>query len=163
MKYFKRERERRRSAMEVKERIARDSVKKRLKAYKNDLDYIDIKKDKIRNLRSSIDGIKASMSSTEVVQGGSTSQEDKIIKVLDKISNIEKEIQEINEENSDIRYALNSIKEPSHKSIVYHVWINNDMSMEQMGRKLHLSTTAIWKRSDKTLKYINKILNQYNM
>ena len=103
------------------------------------------------------------MSSTEVVQGGSTSQEDKIIKVLDKISNIEKEIQEINEENSDIRYALNSIKEPSHKSIVYHVWINNDMSMEQMGRKLHLSTTAIWKRSDKTLKYINKILNQYNM
>ena len=161
--YFSKERQRRRKVHEVKERIARDSAKKRLKAYKEDLDYIDIKKDKIRSLRSSIDGIKASMSSTEAVQGGSTSQEDKIIKVLDKISNIEKEIKEIERENSDIRYALNKIDEPSQRDIIRRVWINNDMSMEQMGRKLHLSTTAIWKRSDKALKLINKTLNQYNM
>ena len=79
----------RKSVLEVKNEIEREGVKKRLKKYKYDLDYIDMKIDKRNNLRASIDGIKACMSDSEAVQGGGSTQEEKIIKVIDKISEID--------------------------------------------------------------------------
>lgn len=151
----------RKSVLEVKNEIERESVKKRLKKYKYDLDYIDMKIDKRNNLRASIDGIKACMSDSEAVQGGGSTQEEKIIKVIDKISDIDREIKEIRLENADIRYALKNLKDDDYRSIVYHIWIFNDMTMEQMGNKLHLSKSAIWKKSDHALKAINKILKEY--
>ena len=142
----------RKSVLEVKNEIERESVKKRLKKYKYDLDYIDMKMDKRDNLRASIDGIKACMSDSEAVQGGGSTQEEKLIKVIDKINEIDKEIKEIRLENADIRYALKNLKDDDYRSIVYHIWINNDMTMEEMGKKLHLSKTAVWKKSDHALK-----------
>ena len=151
----------RKSVLEVKNEIEREGVKKRLKKYKYDLDYIDMKMDKRDNLRASIDGIKACMSDSEAVQGGGSTQEEKIIKVIDKISEIDKEIKEIRLENADIRYALKNLKDDDYRSIVYHIWINNDMTMEEMGKKLHLSKTSVWKKSDHALKAISKILEKY--
>lgn len=146
---------------DVKNEIEREGVKKRLKKYKYDLDYIDMKMDKRDNLRASIDGVKACMSDSETVQGGGSTQEEKIIRVIDKISKIDKEIKEIRLENSDIRYALKVLKDNDYRSIVHHVWINNDMTMEEMGKKLHLSKTAVWKKSDHALKAIHEILKEY--
>lgn len=151
----------RKSVEEINNEIERESVKKRLKKYKYDLDYIDMKIDKRNNLRASIDGIKACMSDSEAVQGGGSTQEEKIIKVIDKINDIDREIKQIKLENADIRYAINNLKDEEYKSIVYHIWINNDMTMEQMGNKLHLSKSAIWKKSDHALKAISKILEKY--
>lgn len=151
----------RKSRLEVENEIERERIKKILKKYKYDLDYIDMKMDKRDNLRASIDGIKACMSDSEAVQGGGSTQEEKIIKVIDKISEIDKEIKEIRLENADIRYALKNLKDDDYRSIVYHIWIFNDMTMEEMGKKLHLSKSAIWKKSDHALKAINKILEKY--
>ena len=151
----------RKSRLEVENEIERDRVKKILKKYKYDLDYIDMKIDKRNNLRASIDGIKACMSDSEAVQGGGSTQEEKIIKVIDKINDIDREIAEIRLENADIRYALKNLKNDDYRSIVYHIWIFNDMTMEQMGNKLHLSKTAVWKKSDHALKAISKILKEY--
>jgi hypothetical protein len=151
----------RKSRLEVENEIERERVKKILKKYKYDLDYIDMKMDKRDNLRASIDGIKVCMSDSEAVQGGGSTQEEKIIKVIDKINEIDKEITEIRLENADIRYALKNLKDDDYRSIVYHIWINNDMTMEQMGKKLHLSKTAVWKKSDHALKAISKILKEY--
>ena len=151
----------RKSVLEVKNEIEREGVKKRLKKYKYDLDSIDMKMDKRDNIRASIDGIKACMSDSEAVQGGGSTQEEKLVKVLDKISEIDKEIKEIRLENADIRYALKNLKDDDYRSIVYHIWINNDMTMEGMGRKLHLSKSSIWKKSDHALKAISKILKKY--
>lgn len=151
----------RKSRIEVENEIERERVKKILKKYKYDLDYIDMKMDKRDNLRASIDGIKACMSDSEAVQGGGSTQEEKIIKVIDKINDIDREIREIRLENADIRYAIKNLKDDDYRSIVYHIWINNDMTMEEMGRKLHLSKSAIWKKSDHALKAINKILEKY--
>lgn len=151
----------RKSRLEVENEIERERVKKILKKYKYDLDYINMKMDKRDNLRASIDGIKACMSDSEAVQGGGSTQEEKIIKVIDKISEIDKEIKEIRLENADIRYAIKNLKDDDYRSIVYHIWINNDMTMEEMGKKLHLSKSAIWKKSDHALKAINKILKKY--
>lgn len=120
-----------------------------------------MKMDKRDNLRASIDGIKACMSDSEAVQGGGSTQEEKIIKVIDKINDIDREIKEIRLENADIRYALKNLKDDDYRSIVYHIWIFNDMTMEQMGNKLHLSKSAIWKKSDHALKAISKILKKY--
>lgn len=151
----------RKSVLEVKNEIERESVKKRLKKYKYDLDYINMKMDKRDNLRASIDGIKACMSDSEAVQGGGSTQEEKIVKVIDKINDIDREIKEIRLENADIRYAIKNLKDDYYRSIVYHIWINNDMTMEEMGKKLHLSKAAIWKKSDHALKAISKILKEY--
>lgn len=151
----------RKSVLEVKNEIERESVKKRLKKYKYDLDYINMKMDKRDNLRASIDGIKACMSDSEAVQGGGSTQEEKIVKVIDKINDIDREIKEIRLENADIRYAIKNLKDYDYRSIVYHIWINNDMTMEEMGKKLHLSKAAIWKKSDHALKAISKILKEY--
>ena len=151
----------RKSVEEINNEIEREGVKKRLKKYKYDLDYIDMKIDKRNNLRASIDGIRICMSDSEAVQGGGSTQEEKIVKVIDKINDIDREIKQIKLENADIRYAINNLKDEEYKSIVYHIWINNDMTMEQMGKKLHLSKTAVWKKSDHALKAISKILKEY--
>ena len=151
----------RKSVEEINNEIEREGVKKRLKKYKYDLDYIDMKIDKRNNLRSSIDGIRICMSDSEAVQGGGSTQEEKIVKVIDKINDIDREIKQIKLENADIRYAINNLKDEEYRSIVYHIWINNDMTMEQMGKKLHLSKTAVWKKSDHALKAISKILKEY--
>ena len=132
-------------------------VKWRLKCYGEDLELLDSLKERISIKRDKMD-LKGGWSDSEAVQGGGSTQEDKLNALLDDITKAERTITMIELENRAIKYSIDSLPDEDMKEIVYHVWVKHDRTMEQMSRELHLSKTSIWRKSDTALLYIcNKL------
>ena len=130
-------------------------VKWRLKCYGEDLELLDSLKERISIKRDKMD-LKGGWSDSEAVQGGGSTQEDKLNALLDDITKAERTMTMIELENRAIKYSIDSLPDEDMKSIVYHVWAKDDKTMEQMSQELHLSKTNVWRKSDAALLYIYK-------
>lgn len=136
----------------------REVVKGILRHYKDNLDYIDVLKAEISEKRDRIDGVKSGLGNTDPSKGGGSSQEDRIIKVLDEIRNIEEDIEYAKKDIKPIREAIKKIDSPQLEAIIYHKWVYGDESIRSLATKYGLSHTAIWKKSDVALLKLYKIL-----
>lgn len=131
-------------------------VKEMLKRYVIDLKTIDEIVEEIEKKRDRLDSLKSGMSSTDPVKGGGTSQEDKIIKILDDLRELEEGLNHLRSEINEIDNLIKALPDPKMAVIVYDVWIYRTETMRSLGTKYGLSNTAIWKKSDTAL------LNLYN-
>lgn len=134
----------------TKNKARADIIKARLKLYREDLDYMESLKVHIGIYRDKLD-LQSGRSSSEAVQGGGTSQEDRINRILDIISEDERNLKLIELENRALCFAIESLPDEDMKQIIYHVWICHDMSMAELGKRLHLSKSSIWRKSDTAL------------
>lgn len=125
-------------------------IKARLRNYKEDLDMLDLLKERIAINRDKMD-LQGGWSSSDAVQGGGTSQEDRLNKILDKIRGDERTITMIELDNRALRYAIKTLPDDDMRYIVNHKWIYDDMSMIDIGRELNLSKSTAWRKSDAAL------------
>ena len=133
-----------------KNKVRSSIIKARLKNYREDLEILDLLKERIAINRDKMD-LKGGWSNSEAVQGGGSSQEDRLNNMLDKIREDERTIKMIELENRALTFAIETLPEEDMKKIIYHVWVCHDRSMEQLGRELHLSKSSIWRKSDAAL------------
>lgn len=134
-----------------------DIIKARLRNYKEDLVMLDLLKERIAINRDKMD-LQGGWSSSDAVQGGGTSQEDRLNKTIDKIRDDERTITMIELENRALRYAIKTLPDDDMRYIVKHKWIYDDMSMIDIGTKLNLSKSTAWRKSDAALLDIYKKL-----
>ena len=125
-------------------------IKARLRNYREDLELLDSLKVRVGINRDKMD-LQSGWSNRDAVQGGGTSQEDRLNKLLDKIRDDERTMKMIELENRALSFAIETLPDEDMKKIIYHVWVCHDRSMEQLGRELHLSKTSIWRKSDAAL------------
>lgn len=132
-------------------------AKIRLTSYFDDLKSIDELGKRIDAYKERIYDLGSGWSSTTPVQGGSSSQEDKIIHLEDKIRGLEKEKAAIIADNRKIKEAINNLDSLS-RQIVVHKWILRDMSMEKIKEGNDVSMRSMWRRSNNALIYIYRVL-----
>lgn len=125
-------------------------IKARLNNYREDLELLDSLKVRVGINRDKMD-LQSGWSNSDAVQGGGTSQEDRLNKLLDKIRDDERAMKMIELENRALAFAIETLPDEDMKKIIYHVWVCHDRSMEQLGRELHLSKSSIWRKSDAAL------------
>lgn len=136
-----------------------NQVKKILIDYGEDKKRIYIKGNAIKNLDNKLDMLQAGWSSSEPTQGGGTSQEDKVIKLLDKKKILEKEIEDIRSNNYELKYAIKQLDNTS-KVIIYNVWINRTHTMRQQAKELYMSKSTVYNKSELAIKKIYKIMKE---
>ena len=124
-----------------KNKVRTNIIKARLRNYGEDLAMLDLLRERIAINRDKMD-LQAGWSSSDAVQGGETSQEDRLNKVLDKIREDERTITMINLENRALKYAIDTLSDADMKYIVNHKWVLNDMSMINIGKRLNLSKST---------------------
>ncbi|WP_296142410.1 DUF1492 domain-containing protein [uncultured Anaerococcus sp.] len=140
-----------------KNKVRASIIKARLRNYKEDLAMLDLLKERIAIRRDKMD-LQGGWSSSDAVQGGGTSQEDRLNKTIDKIRDDERTITMIELENRALRYAIKTLPDDDMRYIVNHKWIYDDMSMIDIGTKLNLSKSTAWRKSDAALLDIYKKL-----
>lgn len=139
-----------------KNKVRASIIKTRLRNYREDLEMLDLLKERIAINRDKMD-LQGGWSNSEAVQGGGSSQEDKLNNLIDNIRADELTLQRIELENRALRYAINSLDDDM-RYIVTHKWILRDLSMIDIGLKLNLSKSTAWRKSDDALLDIYKKL-----
>lgn len=156
MSYFKN-----RKKNENREKI--EIVKVRLKYYGEDLKLIDSIKTNIKDIEDSFDSIHGGWSDTDPTRGGSSCQEDILVKSFDEIDILEKEIENIKNCDEDIRKAIKNLNDNMSETIVYKLWVYDKYSdkhdtIRGIARKYDLSKDMVWRKSDAALLSIYKSL-----
>lgn len=134
-----------------KSRIA--IVKARLRNYREDLLLADALLVRVGVNRDKL-SLQSGWSSADPVQGGGSSQEDKLTVMLDKIADDERNLKMIELENRVLAKAISDLPDEDLSFIVWHKWVYDDMSMDQLARELKLSKTTAWRKSDEALLFI---------
>ena len=133
-----------------KNKVRFSIIKARLKNYREDLELLDSLKVRIGINRDKMD-LQSGWSNSEAVQGGGSSQEDRLNVLLDRISDDERMLKVIELENRALKFAIDSLPDEDMRFIVEHKWIFDDMSMIEIGTKLNLSKSTAWRKSDDAL------------
>lgn len=133
-------------------------VKERLRRYELDLDTMAEILDEIEVKRDRLDCLKSGMGNPNPTKGGGSSQEDKIVKILDDLRELEEGLGHLSAETKEVREAIKALPDPQMATIVYSVWIYRSESMRSLGEKYNLSHSAIWKKSDVALLFLHKKL-----
>lgn len=133
-------------------------VKERLRRYEFDLDTMAEILDEIEVKRDRLDCLKSGMGNPNPTKGGGSSQEDKIVKILDDLRELEEGLGHLSAETKEVREAIKALPDPQMATIVYSVWIYRSESMRSLGEKYNLSHSAIWKKSDVALLFLYKKL-----
>lgn len=141
-----------------RDRARCNTVKAILEAYRISLNLIDEYKKEIKEKQDKISYLRSSLSSLSEVKGSSMAKDDVIIRELDKISELESEIQAIKAETDQAKKAISSIDDPIAKAIVIRIWINKTDSMRSLASYFDLSSTMIWRKSDIVLLRLYKNL-----
>lgn len=133
-------------------------VKERLRRYEFDLGTMAEILDEIEVKRDRLDCLKSGMGNPNPTKGGGSSQEDKIVKILDDLRELEEGLGHLSAETKEVREAIKALPDPQMATIVYSVWIYRSESMRSLGEKYNLSHSAIWKKSDVALLFLYKKL-----
>lgn len=131
-------------------RARTDIIKARLRNYREDLELQDSLKVRIGINRDRMD-LQSGWSNSDAVQGGGSSQEDRLNSLLDRISDDERTLKLIELENRALKFAIESLPDEDMRFIVEHKWIFDDMSMIDIGSRLSLSKSTAWRKSDNAL------------
>lgn len=122
-----------------------------LRDYGRDLEDIDGIREEIRDKRSRLNTIKSLNAKTDPVQGGGTSQEDKTIKVLDEISDLEANIKEIEKDIKIVENAINSLDDSAMVGIVYRVWVQRLETVRSIAYRYNMPSSTAWYKSNAAL------------
>lgn len=140
-----------------------DIVKVRLSNYGKNLKLIDEIKAEIREKRDRLDMLRCGWSDSDPTCSGGTSQEEKIIVILDEIEFLEDEIKKIRLSDEEISNAIAKLSDNMLQSIVFRLWVFDKHSdkhdtIRGLALKYDLSKNMIWRKSDCALLGIYKSL-----
>lgn len=133
-------------------------VKEILKKDVEKLDLMDEIADEIIAKRDRLDSLKSGMGGTEPMKGGGSSQEDKIVKILDDLRELEEAFAYLRDETGKIDAAIKSLPDAVMIDIVERVWMFGSETIRSLGHKYNLSKDKIWRKSDVALLNLYKKL-----
>lgn len=122
-----------------------------LRDYGRDLEDIDGIRGEIKEKRSRLNTIKSLNAQTDPVQGGGTSQEDKTIKILDEIQDLEANIIEIEKDIKIVENAINSLDDNAMVGIVYRVWVQRLETVRSIAYRYDMPSSTAWYKSNAAL------------
>lgn len=122
-----------------------------LRDYGRDLEDIDCIRNEIKDKRSRLNTIKSLNAQSDSVQGSGISQEDKTIKILDEISDLEANIKEIEKDTKLVENAINSLSDPTMIGIVYRVWIQRRETIRSIAYRHNMPSSTAWYKSNTAL------------
>lgn len=126
-------------------------VRQVLRDYGRDLEDIDCIREEIKEKRSRLDAIKSISPQTDHVQGGGMSQEDKTIKILDEIQDLEANIIEIEKDIKIVENAINSLEDNAMVGIVYRVWVQRLETVRSIAYRYNMPSSTAWYKSNAAL------------
>lgn len=126
-------------------------VRQVLRDYGRDLEEIDGISKEIKDKRSRLNTIKSLNAQTDHVQGGGLSQEDKTIKILDEISDLEANIKEIEKDIEIIEDTISSLNDPAMVGIVYRVWVQRLETIRSIAYRYKIPSSTAWYKSNTAL------------
>lgn len=126
-------------------------VRQVLRDYGRDLEEIDEIRGEIKEKRSRLNTIKSLNAQTDPVQGGGMSQEDKIIKILDDIQDLEANIIEIEKDIKIVENAINSLEDNAMVGIVYRVRIQRLETVRSIAYRYNMPSSTAWYKSNAAL------------
>lgn len=126
-------------------------VRQVLRDYGRDLEEIDSIREEIKDKRSRLNTIKSLNAQTDHVQGGGCSQEDKTIKILDEISDLEANIKEIEKDIEIIEDTISSLNDPAMIGIVYRVWVQRLETIRSIAYRYKIPSSTAWYKSNTAL------------
>lgn len=138
-------------------------VKIRLSNYGKNLKLIDEIKSEIKEKKDNLNMLRCGWSDTDPTNGGGTSQEEKIISILDEIEFLEDKIRNIVFDCEEISNAIAKLNDNMLQSIVFRLWVYDKYSdkhytIRGLALKYDLSKDMIWRKSDAALLSIYKSL-----
>ena len=138
-------------------------VKIRLSNYGKNLKLIDEIKAEIVEKREKLDMLRCGWSDSDPTNGGGTSQEEKIISILDEIEFLEDEIKKIRLSDEEISNAIAKLGDNMLQSIVFRLWVydkycKNHDTIRGLALRYDLSKSMIWRKSDAALLSVYKYL-----
>lgn len=122
-----------------------------LRDYGRDLEDIDGIRGEIKEKRSRLNTIKSLNAQTDPVQGGGMSQEDKTIKILDEIQDLEANIIEIEKDIEIVENAINSLEDNAMVGIVYRVWVQRLETVRSIAYRYDIPSSTAWYKSNAAL------------
>ncbi len=143
-------------------------VKIRLSNYGENLKLIDNIKAEIVEKMDRLDMLRCGWSDSDPTNGGGTSQEEKIISILDEIEFLEDEIKKIRLSDEEISNAIAKLGDNMLQSIVFRLWVYDKYSdkhdtIRGIALRHDLSKNIIWRKSDAALLSIYKSLYRENL
>lgn len=138
-------------------------VKVRLSNYGKNLKLIDEIKSEIKEKKGKLDMLRCGWSDCDPTSGGGTSQEEKLIFILDDIEYLEDEIRKIRLDDEEISNAIAKLGDNMLQSIVYKLWVydkyyKNHDTIRGIAREYDLSKNIVCRKSDNALLSIYKSL-----
>lgn len=138
-------------------------VKVRLSNYGKNLKLIDDIRAEIVEKRDRLDTLRCGWSDSDPTFSGGTSQEEKIILILDEIKFLEDEIRKILLDCEEISNAIAKLNDNMLQSIVFRLWVFDKYSdkhdtIRGIALKYDLSKNMVWRKSDAALLSIYKSL-----
>lgn len=138
-------------------------VKVRLSNYGKNLKLIDEIRAEIVEKRDKLDMLRCGWSDSDPTNGGGTSQEEKIILILDEIKFLEDEINKIRIGDEEISNAIAKLGDNMLQSIVFRLWVYDKYSdkhdtIRGIALRYDLSKNMVWRKSDTALMGIFKSL-----
>ena len=133
-----------------RERI--ETIRTRLRYYGKDMHRMEAEKTRIEIYKGRM-SIGASWSSSEAVKGGGSSQEDRQVKLIDKIDECYRNIKLIELENRAMTIAIDELDEDK-RFIVHHMWVlpkKDRFSYRECASYLKMSKNTVQRRSDAAL------------
>ncbi len=126
-------------------------IRQVLRDYGRDLEEIDEIREEVKEKRSRLNTIKSLNAQTDPVQGGGMSQEDKTIKILDEIQDLEENIKEIEKDVEIIENAINSLDDNAMVGIVYRVWVQRLETIRSIAHRYNMPSSTAWYKSNAAL------------
>lgn len=126
-------------------------VRQVLRDYGRDLEDIDGIRGEIKEKRSRLNTIKSLNAQTDPVQGGGMSQEDKTIKILDEIQDLEANIKEIEKDIEVVEKAIDSLDDNAMVGIVYRVWVQRLETVRSIAYRYNMPSSTAWYKSNAAL------------
>lgn len=135
----------------IKKKRKINIVRQVLRDYGRDLEDIDGIRGEIKEKRSRLNTIKSLNAQTDPVQGGGMSQEDKTIKILDEIQDLEANIKEIEKDIEIVENAINSLDDNAMVGIVYRVWVQRLETVRSIAYRYNMPSSTAWYKSNAAL------------
>lgn len=127
------------------------------KGYRISLD-IESKKEVLKELRASLEGLK-SIRIDEKVQGGKLHDDTSLIDKIDKITRLEKEIEELYNLQFKINDAIDKVENPNERILLRYRYILS-ITWEKISEKMGYSVAHVKRIHEKAIINLKMSLNE---
>lgn len=135
---------------QYKDRTKVEIMKRKLIGYQKDMEVREAILGELERIDGKMESLGAVVTDRTPVQGGGSSQEDKLVRYADQKKDLERELKLIDLENRKLLDGVSSLDELG-QAIVWEVWTFRRKSMHDISREYFMGISTAYRKSDEVL------------